>query len=430
MTNKYAMKLTEADARRLDQEDPLKHTRDAFHIGEENLIYLDGNSLGRAPVQAKSKLEDVIQRQWSQRLIRYWNEGWYTRSLDLGNKLAPIAGASEGEIVVADSTSVNLYKLGHAALKHQQGRKKIITDNLNFPSDVYILQGLVEQFGPGYELEILESRDGMTIGLDQLEAALDGNTALVSLSHVVFKSAFRYPMVEVTRMVQDAGALMLWDLSHSIGAVPGELNRANADLAIGCSYKYLNGGPGSLAFLYVRQDLQDKLVSPIWGWFGESDPFEFGLDYRPAQGIKRFFAGTPPIMAMESMEFTLDMLNQEGMDRVREKSLKQTGFLLELAEEYLYQLGYFIGSPREEELRGSHISLKHPEAYRICKALIDPATGSHVVIPDFREPDNIRLGITPLYTTYLEIYQAVGMLKAIAEERWYERFSNERADVT
>lgn len=417
-------------ARQLDQSDPLKSYREEFSITDPQLIYLDGNSLGRLPSGVADEITDTVENAWGDRLIRSWNEGWYTRSFALGDRIAAIAGASEGEIVVSDSTSVNLYKLAAAALKKQAGRKKIITDNLNFPSDLYIMQGLIAQSGGAHELVVLESADGMTIPASQLEEAIDEDTALVSLSHVVFKSAFMYDMKAVTAMAHNRGALVLWDLSHSIGAVPVELNKSGADLAVGCTYKYLNGGPGSPAFLFVRKGLQEMLESPVWGWFGELAPFEFGLDYRPGKGINRFLTGTPPVIAMVPVERTLQMLMDAGMGQVRKKSMDQAAFLEELAETTLYSLGFSLGSPRDRQQRGSHLSLRHPEAFRISQALIDPEIGKYQVIPDFREPDNIRLGITPLYTTFEELYLAVQEIRVIVENKWYMDKPGERGAVT
>jgi len=417
-------------ARELDRTDPLRQYREQFRITDNRLIYLDGNSLGRLPELAPGDIADTVEKAWGDRLIRSWNEGWYTRSYSLGNSIAAITGASEGEVVISDTTSVNLYKLAAAALKRQHGRKKIITDNLNFPSDIYILQGLVEQLGGGHELVVLESRDGMTIQTGQLEEAIDDDTALVSLSHVVFKSAFMYDMKVVTELAHRKGAMVLWDLSHSAGAVPVDLNGAAADLAVGCTYKYLNGGPGAPAFLYVRKDLQEQLHSPIWGWFGELSPFEFGLDYRPGKGISRFLTGTPPVISMVPVERTLQMLTEAGMDKVRRKSMDQLTFLETLAASCLYTIGFSPGSPSDGERRGSHLSLRHPEAFRICQALAHKETGTWQVIPDFREPDNIRLGISPLYTTYEEIFLAVQEMQMIVQKELFLDFREERGAVT
>ena len=414
----------------LDNQDELSGYRSRFISGDEKLIYLDGNSLGRLPAESKEILERSVSLEWGERLIRSWNEDWYTKNISLGDKIAPIAGASEGEVVITDTTSVNLYKLAHAALRFQKGRTRIVSDELNFPSDLYILQGLVKEFGDEYEMAVVSSRDGMTIDTMDLKAVIEENTALVSLSHVAFKSAFRYNMKEITGLAHEKGAMVLWDLSHSIGAVPGELNTANADLAVGCTYKYLNGGPGSPAFLYVRKDLQDKLISPIWGWFGEKNPFEFELKYRPGDGIKRFLAGTPPVLALKTIEPTLDMMIEAGMNSIRNKSVSQSDYLLRLAERFLYPLGFMPGSPTDPEMRGSHVSLRHPEAYRICRALIDPDVGGAVVIPDFRDPDNIRFGITPLYTTYTEIIMAIREIRDIVENKLFLKYSGEREKVT
>jgi len=418
------------EALALDEQDELSAYRSKFFSGDEKLIYLDGNSLGKLAVETKAIVDRTVNLEWGERLIRSWNEDWFTKNIELGDKIALIAGASEGEVIITDTTSVNLYKLAHAALKFKEGRRRIVTDELNFPSDLYILQGLVKDFGEGYELVVVSSRDGMTIDTGDFKEKIDGNTALVSLSHVAFKSAFRYNMKEITSLAHAKGAMMLWDLSHSIGAVPGELNESHADLAVGCTYKYLNGGPGSPAFLYVRKDLQDKLSSPIWGWFGEKNPFDFALNYRPGDGIKRFLAGTPPILSLKTIEITLDMLHEAGMERIRKKSVSQSEFLLRLEEEFLRPLGFHPGSPKDPEKRGSHVSLRHPEAYRICKALIDPDVGAIVVIPDFRDPDNIRLGITPLYTTYAEIFMAVREIRNIVKDNLFLKYSSEREQVT
>jgi kynureninase len=418
------------EATSLDEQDELSAYRSRFVSGDESLIYLDGNSLGKLPVESKTILDRTVNLEWGERLIRSWNRDWYSKNRELGDKIARIAGASEGEVIITDTTSVNLYKLAHAALKFKEGRRRIVTDELNFPSDLYILQGLVKAFGEGYELVVVTSRDGMTIDTGDLKEKIDDNTALVSLSHVAFKSAFRYNMKEITALVHEKGAMMLWDLSHSIGAVPGELNESNADLAVGCTYKYLNGGPGSPAFLYVRKDLQEKLSSPIWGWFGEKNPFDFALEYRPGEGISRFLAGTPPILSLKAIEPTIDMLNETGMQTIRKKSVAQSEYLMKLAKELLWPLGFQPGSPPDPEKRGSHVSLRHPEAYRICKALIDPHLGEVVVIPDFREPDNIRLGITPLYSTYTEIFIAVMEIRNIVEKKLFLKYASEREQVT
>jgi kynureninase len=417
-------------AREQDNKDPLASYRKEFVAEDPSLTYLDGNSLGRLPRKTTSHLEDVILEQWGRKLIRSWNEHWYDLSARLGGKIARIIGARPDEVIVSDSTSVNLYKLAFAALKAREGRTGIISDELNFPTDLYILQGLIKQLGGKHSLELIKSSDGISPDINELHQRIHTGTALVSLSHVAYKSSYLYDMEDVTRLAQGQGALVLWDLSHSAGVVPLDLNRDGVDLAVGCTYKYLNGGPGAPAFLFVKKELQEELENPIQGWFGEKDPFEFSLQFREAEGIRKFLAGTPPVISMSGLEPALDMILGAGMDAIRRKSESQSSYLLLLSRGLLSDHGVLVGSPEFLERRGSHISLKHAEAYRISKALIDPDVGDGSVIPDFREPDNIRLGISPLYTSFEEIYRAVTQLKLILSETLYEDYSLSREQVT
>ncbi len=421
---------TKEYAIRQDEKDPLKPFKSRFIQSDSDLIYLDGNSLGMLPCETPHHMDRVVKEEWGKGLIRSWNNGWYERSAQLASKLAPLIGAQPEEVIIADSTSVNLFKLAYAALQFQQGRTGIVSDQLNFPSDIYVLQGLVELLGNKHQLRLASSADEMTVSMEELEKQLSDDSALLTLSHVVFKSAFMYDMKAVTRLAHKKGAMVLWDLSHAVGSVPVYLNDSNADLAIGCTYKYLNGGPGAPAFLYVRKDLQQKLQSPVQGWFGQNNPFAFNLDYQPAIGINRFLAGTPPLLSLSALEPALEIMTEAGIDNLRNKSVLQTGYLISLVEEYLAPLGFSLASPGDEIHRGSHISIRHPEAYRICKALIDPHTGDKVVIPDFREPDNIRLGVAPLYNSFLDIFEAVMQLKLLVEEELYSRFPLTRETVT
>jgi len=422
--------LTLEHARSLDRDDPLKNFRSRFIIHEPSLIYLDGNSLGRLPERTVEHMETAIQEQWGKRLIRSWNEGWYQQSARLGKKIAQIIGAHPDEVIVSDSTSVNLYKLAYGALKLREDRNEILSDDMNFPSDLYVLQGLVKQFGEKHTLRLLKSPDGISSDMTEFVRIISQRTALVSLSHVAYKSAYMYDMERVTELAHMHGALVLWDLSHSVGAVPVSLNRANVDLAIGCTYKYLNGGPGSLAFLYVKRELQEEMENPIQGWFGEQNPFEFKLNYRESKGIRKFLAGTPPVISISGLEPALDMVLEAGIGSLRQKSLAQSEYLISLAQEWLLGHGFRIGSPELSEKRGSHVALKHAEGYRICKALMDPSKGEHIVIPDFREPNNIRLGITPLYTSFEDIFLALAQLKEIMESKSYEQYPGSRDQVT
>jgi kynureninase len=417
-------------ARELDAQDELASFRDEFVIDDPNLIYLDGNSLGRLPKRTVNVMRNTIEQEWGKRLIRAWNDGWINTPTELGAKIAKLVGAHADEILVTEATSINLFKLAVAALQARPNRAGVVSDVLNFPSDLYILQGIINLLGKNHYLKLISSADGITIAPDAVDAAIDNDTALVSLTHVAFKSAYMHNMARVTEKAHEVGALMLWDLSHSVGAVPVDLNGCNVDLAVGCTYKYLNGGPGSPAFLYMRRDLQVQLSQPMWGWFATENPFAFELDFTPASDISRYRVGTPPMISMRALEPAIDILLEATMERLRAKSIKQTEYLIFLADQWLTPLGFTLGTPRQAEMRGSHVSLRHLESYRISRALIESPPPAVQVIPDFREPDNIRLGITPLYTTFTEIHQALNRMRTIVEEKIYEQYSIERLSVT
>jgi kynureninase len=375
-------------------------------------------------------MNEAIERHWGGRLIRGWNEGWIESPTALGAKIARLIGAQADEVLVCEATSINLFKLAAAALRARPGRTRIVSDELNFPSDLYILQGIIDFFGDQHRLELIRSSDGISITPTTVENAIDEDSALVSLTHVAFKSAFMYDMARVTELAHNVGALTLWDLSHSVGAVPLELNRCGADLAVGCTYKYLNGGPGAPAFLYVRRDLQAQLEQPLWGWFASQDPFAFELEFAPAANISRFRVGTPPMLSMLALEPALEITLEAGMDRLRSKSVQLSEYLIFLFDEWLAPQGFEMGSPRSALQRGSHVSLKHPEAFRITRALIESPPPAVQVIPDFRAPDNIRLGLTPLYTTFNEVHRAIERIRVIVEEHVYKGFSDSRSAVT
>jgi kynureninase len=413
-------------AAELDRQDELGRFREAFVIEDPALIYLDGNSLGRLPRTAIARLGTVVEAEWGGRLIRGWNEGWMDAPGRVGAKLARLLGAEPDEVLVADSTSVNLFKLVVAALAARRERRRVVTDDLNFPSDLYVLQGALRLAGAGYRLEVVPSPDGLTGPEAALAAALDEDTALLALCHTAFKSAFVYDMAALTARAHAVGALALWDVSHSVGAMPLHLGDAGVDLAVGCTYKYLCGGPGSPAFLYVRRDLQAELLSPIWGWLGQRAPFEFALDYAPAPGIRRFMAGTPPVLSLLAIEPGVDLLLEAGLDRVRAKSVRQSEYLIGLWEAWLAPLGFTLNSPREASRRGSHVSLGHAEGLRIDQALIEEMG----VLPDFRRPDNIRLGIAPLYTTFRELHEAAGRMRRVVDDRLYEKYLPDPPPVT
>jgi kynureninase len=301
----------------------------------------------------------------------------------------------------------------------QAGRDRIVSDVLNCPSDLYILQGCTRLVGGSREIHLVPSEDGIWVDRQVLFDSIDERTALVTLSHVTFKSGFLYDAEAVTRRAHEVGAMVLWDLGHSAGVVPIELDRWGVDLAVGCTYKYLNGGPGAPAFLYVRRDLQEKAQSPVWGWFGQGSPFNFDLEYQPADGITRFLVSSTPILSTLAVESALDVVLDAGIERIREKSVRLTSYLTYLVETELVPLGFSLGSPKEPARRGSHVSIRHPEGYRVNRALIEEMD----VLPDFREPDNIRLGLAPLYTSFREVWEAVERFKRVVGEKQYLRHS-------
>lgn len=413
-------------ARDLDRLDDLAHLRNRFVVTDPALIYLDGNSLGRQPKATAALIHDLVERQWGDRLIRSWNEGWIEAPARIGNKIGQLLGAQPGEVLVADSTSVNLFKLALAAMQARPGRHKIVTDDLNFPSDLYILDGVCKLLERPCHVEVIPSPDGIHGPVETLAAAIDEETALVTLSHTVFKSAYTYDLAAMTALAHRAGALMLWDLSHSAGSVICDLNGANVDLAVGCTYKYLNGGPGAPAFLYIQQPLQETLLNPIQGWMGQANMFNLALAYEPAPGIQRFLSGTPPILSLSAIEPGIDLLLEAGMERLRAKSVRQTAYLIDLWAQELAPLGFDLNSPRDPTKRGSHISLGHPEGWRIDQALIHEMH----VLPDFRKPNNIRFGITPLYTSFEDIFHAVMRTKEVVCDKLYENYALDSNKVT
>lgn len=417
-------------AQSLDAADPLARFRASFAHPDAGLIYVDGNSLGRLPHTAATHARDLVERQWGEHLIRSWNEGWFDAPERIGAKIAGLIGAQPDEVIVADSTSVNLFKLLVAALRHVHslapGRTRILTDDLNFPSDLYVIQGIIDLLGGQHTLAVLPSPDGIEGPVGALSQALDERVALLTLSHTVFKSGYTYDMEAITRMGHEAGTLVLWDLSHSAGAVPVDLNAAGADLAVGCCYKYLNGGPGAPAFLYIRRDLQEVLANPIQGWMGQAGLFDFEPEYKPVAGLRRFLSGTPPVLSLALIENGVDLLLAAGMEAIRAKSVQQSEYLISLWQELLQPVGYMLNSPRNPARRGSHISLGHVEGLRIDQALIRDCQ----VLPDFRPPDNIRIGLAPLYNSFVDVYTVAMRLHDIVAQGLYRQYTSEKPIVT
>ena len=392
------MTLAEAQAR--DAADPLRAYRDAFHI-PAGVIYLDGNSLGPLPRTTPAALADMAERQWGDRLIRSWNEGWIEAPRRVGAKIARLIGAAEDEVIVADSTSVNLFKLLVAALRHASPRGTILSETGNFPTDLHIAEGAVGCV-PGARLQ--------AVARDQLATSLDRETALLMLTHVHYKTSECFDMSTWSAKARENGSLTLWDLSHSVGAIPIDLNGAGADMAVGCGYKYLNGGPGAPAFLYVSRRLQDTLASPLSGWMGHAAPFGFADAYAPAPGMTRWLAGTPPMLGMAALEAGLDIWRDVDQQQVAVKSAALFDTLAAIGR----NAGLDCVSPADPAKRGSHISFRHPDAYAICQALIDRG-----VIGDFRDPDILRFGLTPLYLGFADVVRAGEILGEIVSSGAY-----------
>jgi kynureninase len=413
--------LTRAHAEALDAADPLRGFRDRFVLEaqDDDRIYLDGNSLGRLPRETAVRLAERTA-EWGERLVGGWHD-WIELPTRVGDLLAEhVLGARPGEVLVCDSTTVNLYKLAHAALAARPDRRAILADPNDFPTDRYVLEGVAAE--RGVELRWVESD---AVHGPQVETVA-ADVALVVLSHVSYRSGALADVRAITEAAHAAGALALWDLSHSAGAVSVELEAAGADLAVGCTYKYLNAGPGSPAFLYVRPALQAELRSPIQGWFGQRDQFHMGPRYVPAEGIERFLAGTPPILGLAAVEAGAALVAEAGIERLSNKAVALTELLVELHDARLAPLGFELGSPRDPARRGSHVSLRHPEAWRITRALIERAR----VVPDFRGPDSVRLGVPPLYTRFVDVWDAVDRLARIVQAKDHERYDTALARVT
>jgi kynureninase len=409
--------ITRADCEARDRADPLAPFRARFAL-PDGIVYLDGNSLGALPKAAAARLKDAVETQWGRDLIRSWNvHRWIDLPQRAGAKIARLVGAKAGEVVVADSTSVNLFKLLAAALKMRPGRRVILSEPGNFPTDLYVAQGLIEVLGGKHELKLVPG--------EKILGAIDDSVAVVSLTHVNYKSGRIHDMAAVTANAHAAGALMLWDLCHSAGALPVELNAAKADFAVGCGYKYLNGGPGAPAFLFVAERHQEAIRPPLSGWMGHAHPFTFDVAYEPAAGIARNLCGTPPVLSMQALDAALDVMLEADMGALRQKSLALGDLFLALVEQRCGRHGFVNGSAARDE-RGSQVGLLHPEGYAIMQALI--ARG---VIGDFRAPDMLRFGFAPLYNRYIDVWDAVEALTSVMDTRaWDTAKFKTRAAVT
>ena len=405
----------------LDAADPLASWRQEFETAD-GLLYLDGNSLGRLPKRTIATMALTVEKEWGAGLVRTWRTDWVSLPARVGDRLAPLVGAGPGEVLISDQTSLNLFKLASAALEYT-GRPDVVTDTSNFPSDLYILEGVVG--ARGGQLRVVAAEESAAAMADEIAGALDESVGLVSLSHIDYRSSAVADMAAITAVAHTKGALALWDLSHSVGVYPVDLGESAADLAVGCTYKYLNGGPGAPGFLFVRGDLQDTLRQPIQGWFGHSDQFAFDPEYRPAHGIARFSVGTPPIVSLRGTEMRIELTGEVGIAAIRAKSVALTGLLIDLYDETLASLGFTLITPRRPDRRGSHVGIAHPSAWQITQALLDGG-----VVPDFRTPDVIRFGLAPLYTRFVDVWDAMEVLVDIMHTESYLDYPLLRHPVT
>jgi len=410
--------LTRAACLALDERDPLASAREQFLLPPDT-IYLDGNSLGALPKATPARLDEVTRSEWGHDLIRSWNaHRWVELPRRLGDKIAALIGAAPGEVVVADSTSINLFKVLAAALRLNPGRRVILSERENFPTDLYMAQGLIGLLGEGHELRLVEG--------EAIPAAIDGETAILMLTHVNYRTGAMHDMDALTAAAHARGALALWDLAHSVGAVPVDLTEAGADFAVGCGYKYLNGGPGAPAFLYVAERHQERFAQPLSGWFGHAEPFAFAPDYRPAAGIARYLCGTPSVLACAALELGIDSVSPHPAAALREKSVALTETFIRAVEQECAGLGLTLISPRDPQRRGSQVSFAHPQGYPVMQALI--ARG---VIGDFRAPDILRFGFAPLYLRFVDAWDAAAALKdVLASGTWDRPEFHRRAAVT
>jgi len=409
-----------AQAKALDRDDPLKDLRARFDL-PEGVIYLDGNSLGALPKAVAARVAATIQEEWGRDLIKSWNTaGWYHLPRRVGDKIARVIGAGPGTVVVTDSTSVNLFKVLSAALTMNRGRRVIVSERENFPTDLYVAEGVIKQMGRDHALCLVDSADA-------LPAALDEDVAVLMLTQVNYRSGYLHDMATLTRQAQEKGILTIWDLAHSAGALPVDLAGSGADFAVGCGYKYLNGGPGAPAFLYVGPDRQEDFTQPLSGWFSHKAPFAFESRFAEADGIARALCGTPPVLSLVALDTAMDLWNDVSLDDVRAKSMALTSFFVDCVESLCDGHGLQLASPRDPERRGSQVSFaSRDDGYAIMQALI--ARG---VIGDFRAPDILRFGLTPLYTGFADAWRAAESIRDILETgAWKDPAFGQRAAVT
>lgn len=415
--------ITLAQCQTWDKTDTLANFKQQFDI-PQNTLYLDGNSLGALPKNALSRATEIITQEWGINLIQSWNtSGWWNLPITTGDQVAQLIGAKPNETVITDSTSVNLYKVLVSAVRIQQqknqNKKVIIAEKDAFPTDLYIIQGFMDLMNEGYELKLIDHPD-------DLSTTLCPQTAAVVLSHVNYRTGYLYDMAATNDLIHQFDALVIWDLCHSIGAVPIDLNATHSDFAIGCTYKYLNGGPGAPAMLWVHEQHQNSVNQPLSGWWGHAKPFEMAPDYVPSGGIRRYLCGTQPIVSLGLVSCGIEVFLQTDMQKIREKSLKMTDLFIELIEQECAEFNLELITPTDHKNRGSHVSFKHPKGYAAIQALI-----ARNVIGDYREPEVMRFGITPLYLSFEDIWHSVQHIKAVfSNQEWNNPKYHERSQVT
>ena len=419
----FKFETSKAFAHQLDKQDKLKDFRKEFKL--ENIIYLNGNSLGALSKESEKRTKSLVEKEWGERLIRGWNEGWYDLPVKLGGYLEQLLDAENGSIIVDNTTTVNMFKLIPGILKMQSPRKKIIIDSFNFPTDFYVLQGINSLLKDNYDIVYIESKDDIEITLADVERELDENTALLFFSAVAYKSSFLHDIEQINEMAHKKGVLTLWDLSHSVGVIEHSLKKETFDFAVGCTYKYLNGGPASPAFLYIRKDLQENIENSISGWFAHEAPFNFERDFKAAESIRKFLISSPPILSSAPLEPSLRLILYAGIKNLRAKSILMTEYFIFLVDKVLKGYNFRISSPRDYRKRGSHVALRHHEGYRLSLALRDQN-----IIVDFRQPDFIRFAFAPLYNNFEDIYETVLSIKNIIDNKIYEKYDPTPEGVT
>ena len=411
-----------------DNTDNLKTFKSKF-INNPNEIYLDGNSLGKLPVESIKNLNEVINNQWGVNLIRSWNDNWLKLSEKTSFKMSKLINSDNEEVLVGESTSVNLYKILYSLLNSCQFKKNLVTDCLNFPSDIYIIEGLKE-YTEKKEITVINYGNNLSCNINILKKSIKENPGIYCLSLVTYKSSFLYPIKELNEFAEKNKSIIVWDCSHAIGVIDIDVKASKTKAAIGCTYKFLNGGPGSPSFLYVSNNLLSHMQNPVKGWFGHLKPFDFENKYEPAKNINKFKAGTPAVLSLVPVNNGLDLVLEAGIKNIRNKSIELGEYLIKIINIELNKFDVKITSPIESKSRGSHITIQHKDAWKICKLLVKGVKNRKKIIPDFRPENNIRLGYSPLYVSFIDLYETVITIKEILENKEYLKIDNSKSEVT